>query len=95
MASFLVCSVIFIEYYKTEAKNVFKAYGLPVTPTALAHSEEEAIQLAEQIGFPIVMKIVSPDILHKSDAGAVKVNIKNEQGVRDAWKLILENAFSS
>lgn len=77
-----------------EAKNVFKAYGLPVTPTALAHSEEEAIQLAEQIGFPIVMKIVSPDILHKSDAGAVKVNIKNEQGVRDAWKLILENSVA-
>ena len=79
---------------EVEAKNVFKAYGLPVTPTLLAHSEEEAIQLAEQIGFPIVMKIVSPDILHKSDAGAVKVNIKNEQGVRDAWKLILENSLA-
>ena len=79
---------------EVEAKNVFKAYGLPVTPTALAHTEEEAIQLAEQIGFPIVMKIVSPDILHKSDAGAVKVNIKNEQGVRDAWKLILENSLA-
>lgn len=77
-----------------EAKNVFKAYGLPVTPTEIAHDEEEAIKLANEIGFPIVMKIVSPDILHKSDAGAVKVNIKNEQGVRDAWKLILENSVA-
>ncbi len=79
---------------EVEAKNVFKAYGLPVTPTALAHNVEEAIQMAEEIGFPVVMKIVSPDILHKSDAGAVKVNIKNEQGVRDAWKTIMDNSLA-
>ena len=79
---------------EVEAKHVFSAYGLPVAPTDLAHSEEEAIQLAEQIGYPVVMKIVSPDILHKSDAGAVKVNIKNEQGVRDAWKVIMENSLN-
>ncbi|MEL7627049.1 MAG: acetate--CoA ligase family protein [Anaerolineaceae bacterium] len=79
---------------EVEAKNVFKAYGLPVTPTALAQNVEEAIQMAEEIGFPVVMKIVSPDILHKSDAGAVKVNIKNEQGVRDAWKTIMDNSLA-
>ena len=79
---------------EVEAKHVFSAYGLPVAPTDLAHSEEEAIQLAEEIGYPVVMKIVSPDILHKSDAGAVKVNIKNEQGVRDAWKVIMENSLN-
>ena len=61
-----------------EAKQVFTAYGLPVTDTQLAKTEDEAVALAKKIGFPIVMKIVSPDILHKSDAGGVKVNIKDE-----------------
>jgi acetyltransferase len=75
-----------------EAKQVFSAYGLPVTTTYLAKSEEDAIKLAKEIGFPIVMKIVSPDILHKSDAGGVKVNIKDEAGCRDAYKTILTNA---
>ncbi len=75
-----------------EAKQVFAAYGLPVTITNLAKSEEEAVKLAKQTGFPIVMKIVSPDILHKSDAGGVKVNIKDEAAVRDAFKTIMANA---
>lgn len=75
-----------------EAKQVFEAYGIPVTPTALAKSEEEAVELARKIGYPVVMKIVSPDILHKSDAGGVRVNIKDEPGVRDAYKTILKNA---
>jgi acetyl coenzyme A synthetase (ADP forming)-like protein len=75
-----------------EAKQVFSLYGLPVTRTTLAHSENEAITLAKEIGFPIVMKIVSPDILHKSDAGGVKVNIKDEIAVREAYRTILENA---
>ncbi|MEA4812952.1 MAG: acetate--CoA ligase family protein [Anaerolineaceae bacterium] len=76
-----------------EAKQVFKTYGLPVTATELAKSEEEAVKFANAIGFPIVMKIVSPDILHKSDAGAVKVNIKDEAGVREAYQTILENSL--
>lgn len=75
-----------------EAKRVFKAYGLPVTDTQLAKTEDEAVALAKKVGFPIVMKIVSPDILHKSDAGGVKVNIKDDEGVRAAFKAILTNA---
>lgn len=75
-----------------EAKEVFAAYGLPVTTTKLARSEDEAVALAKEIGFPVVMKIVSPDILHKSDAGGVKVNIKDENGVREAFRIIMENA---
>jgi acetyltransferase len=75
-----------------EAKQVFKAYGLPVTQTQLAKSEDEAVKLAKQVGFPVVMKIVSPDILHKSDAGGVKVNIKDENGAREAYKTIMTNA---
>lgn len=75
-----------------EAKQVFKEYGLPVTNSKLATSIEEAVEIAKSIGFPIVMKIVSPDILHKSDAGGVKVNIKNEAEVREAFQTIMENA---
>jgi acetyl coenzyme A synthetase (ADP forming)-like protein len=78
---------------EVDAKLVFKAYGLPVTGTELAKTEEEAVKFAKEIGFPVVMKIVSPDILHKSDAGAVKVNLKDEQMVRDAYKVIMENSL--
>jgi acetyl coenzyme A synthetase (ADP forming)-like protein len=79
---------------EVEAKDVFAAYGLNVTKTTLAKTEDEAVAMAEDIGYPIVMKIVSPDILHKSDAGGVVVNIKNEQMVRDAYKRILDNAIA-
>ncbi len=75
-----------------EAKQVFECYGLPVTKTLLSKSEEEAVSLAKSMGYPVVMKIVSPDILHKSDAGGVKVNIKDETGVRAAYNEILKNA---
>ncbi len=75
-----------------EAKQVFTAYGLPTTATFLAKTEDEAVSLAKKIGFPVVMKIVSPEILHKSDAGGVKVNIKDEASVREAFKTILANA---
>jgi acetyltransferase len=77
-----------------EAKRVFSCYGLPVVTTELAHSEEEAVSFAEKMGYPVVMKIVSPDILHKSDAGAVKVNIKDAQSVRQAYQTILQNSLS-
>jgi acetyl coenzyme A synthetase (ADP forming)-like protein len=75
-----------------EAKEVFSAYGLPITRTRLAKSEEDAVKLANEVGYPVVMKIVSPDILHKSDAGGVKVNIKDEPAVRDAFRTIMANA---
>jgi acetyltransferase len=75
-----------------EAKKVFACYGLPVTNTLLARSEDEAASLAKQIGYPVVMKIVSPEILHKSDAGGVKVNIKDENALREAYRTILVNA---
>jgi acetyltransferase len=75
-----------------EAKKLFAVYNLPVARTELARTEEEALKLAHEVGFPIVMKIVSPDILHKSDAGGVKVNIKDDEGVKAAFKTIIENA---
>ncbi len=75
-----------------EAKEVFSAYGLPTTVTKLAKSEDQAVALCNEVGYPIVMKIVSPDILHKSDAGGVKVNIKNDEACREAYQTILANA---
>ena len=77
---------------ESEAKTVFGAYGLPIAATHLARTETEAVELAGQIGYPVVMKIMSPDIVHKSDAGGVKVNLKNEAAVRDAFNTILANA---
>ena len=77
-----------------EAKKVFAAYGLPVAETNLARSEDEAVELATKTGFPIVMKVVSPDIIHKSDAGGVKVNIKDEAGIRSAYQTITEELQS-
>jgi len=75
-----------------EAKKVFEAYGMPTTRIGLAKTEAEAVKLCKEIGYPIVMKIVSPDILHKSDAGGVKVNIKTEAEAREAYNTILKNA---
>jgi acetyltransferase len=74
-----------------EAKQIFEAYGLPIAKTQLAKSEDEAVKLAKKVGFPVVMKVVSPDIIHKSDAGGVKVNIKDDAAARDAYQTILVN----
>lgn len=76
---------------ETEAKAVCMDYGIPVTRSELAENEEEALKLAERIGFPVVLKIVSPDIIHKSDVGGVIVNLKNAKEVGNAYKQILSN----
>ncbi len=74
-----------------EAKQVFAAFGLPVTKVKLAGSMNEALSIANEIGYPIVMKVVSPDILHKSDAGGVVVNIQAEEQAGKAYQDILAN----
>ena len=75
-----------------EAKKIFEAYGLNVTKSRLATCAADAAFFAAEIGYPVVMKIVSPDIIHKSDAGGVKVNIKDEASARAAFDTILANA---
>jgi acyl-CoA synthetase (NDP forming) len=77
---------------ETEAKTICMEYGISVTVFKLAKNEEEAATFAGQIGYPVVLKIVSPDIIHKSDAGGVKVNLKSAAEVRIAYGKILENA---
>jgi len=76
---------------ETEAKTVCMEYGIPVTKFELAKSEEEAVKFANAIGFPTVLKIVSPDIIHKSDIGGVIVGLKNADDVRHGYNQILQN----
>jgi acetyltransferase len=73
------------EVGETEAKKVLEAYGFVVPKSALANSADEAAAAAAAIGFPVVMKINSPDISHKSDVGGVKVNLADAKAVRDAY----------
>ncbi|MGD0644246.1 MAG: acetate--CoA ligase family protein [Candidatus Bathyarchaeia archaeon] len=76
---------------ETEAKTICMEYDIPVPKFKLALNEKEAAKCADEIGYPIVLKIVSPDIIHKSDAGGVMVNLKNPAEVKNAYKKILEN----
>jgi acetyl coenzyme A synthetase (ADP forming)-like protein len=75
-----------------EAKEVADAYGLPVPQEGLATSGDDAAKLAEKIGFPVVLKIVSPDILHKTEAGGVLVGVADAQAVRSGYDTIVANA---
>jgi len=78
-----------VEY---EAKQVLKAYGLPLPEEKLAKTVDEAIKYANKIGYPVVMKLMSPQILHKSDAKVVMLNIKNDEELKQKWEEIHENA---
>jgi len=77
-----------------EAKALVEDYGIPVTKVKVATSEDEAVEFAREIGPPVVLKIVSPDVLHKSDVGGVKVNLRTEEEVRRAYREIIENVRS-
>lgn len=76
---------------ETEAKTLCMEYDIPVTRFKLAKDEDEAAKYATAIGFPIVLKIVSPDIVHKSDVGGVIVGIKNLRHVRTGYRQIVKN----
>ena len=75
-----------------EGREILDAYGFPLPNSAVAATEDEAVDAANKIGYPIVMKIASPQIVHKSDAGGVKVNLTNDDEVRNGFKTIMENA---
>ncbi|NPA48120.1 MAG: acetyl-CoA synthetase [Thermococci archaeon] len=78
-----------VEY---EAKQVLKAYGLPVPYEKLATTVDEAIAYAGEIGYPVAMKLMSPQILHKSDARVVVLNVKDPEELKKKWEEIHENA---
>jgi acetyltransferase len=75
-----------------EGKQLLQLYGIPVTREALATSAEGAVAVAERLGFPVVMKIESPDIAHKTEAKAVRVGVKTPEATRQAYGEILANA---
>lgn len=77
---------------ENEAKDIMRTYDIPIPPYATASTADEAVEKANQIGLPVVLKILSKDILHKSDAGGVKINLKTEDEVRKAFEEIMQNA---
>jgi 4-hydroxybutyrate---CoA ligase (ADP-forming) len=76
-----------------EGYEVLEAYGFPTPKSILCTTEQDCINAARQIGYPLVMKIVSSDIIHKSDAGGVKVGIKTDDELRNSFNTITENAL--
>jgi len=77
------------EIGETEAKEVLEAYGFVTPKGYLATTAEQAAGIAQQVGYPVVMKIWSPDILHKSDVGGVRLGLKNDSEVMDAFDLMM------
>lgn len=75
-----------------EGKRVCDAYGIATPAEALAKSSEGAVAFAEEIGYPVVLKIVSPDILHKTEAGGVLVGLRNSSEVAEGYRTIIDNA---
>jgi len=74
-----------------EAKTICIEYEIPVTRFRVAKTRGEALTFAEEIGYPIVLKIVSPDVIHKFDVGGVILNLKSAKDVQDAFDKILTN----
>jgi len=78
-----------------ESKAVLDQWGIPVVPCEVATSSEEAVQLARSLGYPAVLKIVSPDIIHKTDAGGVRLDLRSDEEVRSAFEQIVGSVSSS
>lgn len=74
-----------------EAAKVLEAYNFPLLKSGLANSVQEAVNIADSIGYPVVMKIISDDIVHKYDVGGVLLNINSGQEVAEAYKKIMNN----
>jgi acyl-CoA synthetase (NDP forming) len=81
--------------HETEAMEVLKSYGFQIPKSELAITEDECAKLSEEIGYPIVLKVSSPNIIHKTDVGGVELNLKNALEVRKAYQRIMENVKRS
>ncbi len=75
-----------------ESKKILSCYGIPITEEAIAKSPEEAATIANSIGYPVALKVVSPQILHKTDARAIKLNIRNETELKAAYQEVIANS---
>lgn len=76
---------------ESEAKEILSNYSIPVAKHGVARNLSEAIAVAKQVGFPVAMKILSPDILHKTDVGGVVLDVKNDAEVKEAYRKIMSN----
>jgi len=76
---------------EVESKEILSAYGIPVVETRIALNENEAVDIANQNGYPVALKIYSKTITHKTDVGGVRLNLQDESGVRDAFKSIKQS----
>ena len=77
---------------ETESRDLLKEYGIPLPEAELARDFKTAIEATGKITYPMAMKVVCPDIIHKSDAGGIKLDLKNEKDVEKAFEEIVENA---
>lgn len=75
-----------------ESKKIINAYGIESAKEFVVNSADEAVESAKKVGYPVVCKIVSPDILHKTDAGGIKLNLETDAEVKQAYEEILKNA---
>jgi acetyltransferase len=73
---------------EVQTKEILRAYDLSVPAGAMANSAQEAVEIAERIGFPVAMKAVSTQIVHKSDVGGVKLNVAGAEDIRDTFDLL-------
>ncbi len=77
-----------------ESKELLSAYGIPVNRTEVVASSEEAVYMAREIGYPVAMKICSKDIVHKSDANGVQLNLRGDNNVRETFTRIMADAHA-
>jgi acetyltransferase len=80
---------------EAHTRPLLQAYGVPIVPGDWAHSENEAVTIAEKIGYPVALKIVSPDILHKSEVGGIKLNLASAQDVQKAYQALMQTIGTS
>jgi acetyl-CoA synthetase (ADP-forming) len=74
-----------------ESKKILKQVGIPVVEARLAKNQKDAASLSQKVGFPVVLKIISPEVIHKTDSGGVRLGLKSVSEVRKAYNEILES----
>jgi succinyl-CoA synthetase beta subunit len=74
-----------------ESKKLLGLYGIPVAREKLSHSADEAVSAAGELGFPVVLKACSPDLMHKSERGCIELNLRSEGDIRAAYERILRS----
>jgi acyl-CoA synthetase (NDP forming) len=77
---------------ETESKGILEQWGIPIVPCEVATSREEALRLAHSIGFPVVLKTLSPDIIHKTETGGVKLNLTTDKDVHSGFDEIIKSS---